>query len=72
MSTQYKIESGIPIPAHGKSKYPWLDLEIGQSFEVPGAKHSTLGSSASLAGKRYGRKFTARATGSGVRVWRTE
>jgi sortase (surface protein transpeptidase) len=32
----YKIEKGIPIPTHrGKnSKYPFFEMEVGDSFEV--------------------------------------
>lgn len=32
----YKIEKGIPIPHNRgkKSKYPFFDMEIGDSFEV--------------------------------------
>lgn len=66
---KYTIENEIPIPAHRNTKYPWDELEIDQSFLVDPAPKG-FSSSVSLAGKRLGRKFTARTVGSGVRVWR--
>ena len=68
---EIKIEKGVPIPprdrGHRSSKYPWATMEIGDSFFVPKAK---MGSSASIAGKRYQRKFTTRPEGDGTRIWR--
>ena len=38
---EYKVEKDIPIPTiqrfppHRPSKYPWADLEIGDSFAIP-------------------------------------
>jgi hypothetical protein len=74
----YKIEDAIPIPKglrkRGPSKYPWLELKVGQSFLVPLGNINNLRSVASNAGKKYNRKFTAREIKSeqGVRVWRVK
>ncbi len=73
----FKIEDGHAIPASRRAtvrraKYPWADLEVGQSFFVPGAALRSMGSTASHAGRRSGKKFIARAVEGGVRVWRYE
>jgi hypothetical protein len=33
-----EIDNGVPIPAGAgtRSKYPWADMEAGQSFFIPG------------------------------------
>lgn len=69
MKNTYTIENEIPVPPHQNSKYPWDTLEVGQSFLVDPAGKSMF-SSASLAGKKRGKKFIGRKVGSGVRVWR--
>ena len=73
------IEDGIPIPpATYHHKYPWTDMEIGQSFFIPEsqAKNGSVRTAAEKAGKRLRRKFTTRAVyhngEKGTRIWRTE
>ena len=37
-TTQFKIESGVPLPKRGRTsdvQYPFEELEAGQSFFVP-------------------------------------
>ena len=72
MSSEFKIEKAVPVPPKkggGRApKYPYRDLEVGDSFFVPGIK--TTG--ASDAGKRLGLKFTQRRVDGGMRVWRVE
>ena len=67
-----KIESGIPFPQNGRwqSKYPWRDLEVGQSFLVPDGVFRTMQAGASLAGRRLSKTFRARKTDDGIRIWR--
>lgn len=70
-----KIEKGIPMPevqAGSKPKYPFLEMEIGDSFFVEGAPQSLLTSAASNHAKRYGGRFSVRKQYGGVRVWRVE
>lgn len=74
---KFKIEDGIAIPAERqprtrRAKYPWNELEVGQSFFVEGSSARSMGSTASHAGRRLKRKFIARSTEGGVRVWRYE
>lgn len=72
-NSEFKIEKNVPIPAdrRKKSKYPWKEMEIGDSFFVPG-KGTHEFRAVPGAQKRYGMKFTMRAVEGGVRVWRVE
>jgi hypothetical protein len=71
------IETGIPVPkvntssnhSRGK-KYPWLDMEVGDSFFVPDMLIQLISNSVTGASKRTGFKFTCRTVEGGVRVWR--
>jgi hypothetical protein len=67
-----KIEKGIPFPKLCKpyTRYPWADMEIGDSFFVPGVTNSTFAGQISGAKKRTGFNFTARKEIDGLRVWR--
>ena len=72
-----EIEEGIPMPEGtsrgGGSKYPWKDMEVGQSFFVTGTK-SAPGTPKHISDE--GLKFRGRPdTKDGVegfRVWRVE
>jgi hypothetical protein len=65
------IEKDVPLPASAKwSKYPFAEMEIGDSFVVPRERHEQLRSASSWAGRRHGRKFTIRIVGEQVRCWR--
>ncbi len=74
----YRIEKDVPIPARGYGRrggtiprYPWNDMEIGDSFFIPnpitqdyisGARH--------YAQRGLKRKFITRIVEGGIRVWR--
>ena len=80
----FVIEKGIALPAakggplgKGKNKYPWKEMEVGDSFYTPAPEGRTLAKyrptisgCASLAAKRLGMKFATRRDGDGLRVWR--
>jgi hypothetical protein len=73
----FEIEDKHAIPAarqHNgrREKYPWSQLDVGQSFFVEGGSLRSMSSTASHAGRRNGKKFIARAVDGGVRVWRYE
>jgi len=81
--SEFKIEKNVPIPARRgggpPNKYPWRDMEVGDSFFVPanGKSRNALmraltSSTQSKSLARDGLKFTARtdAEANGVRVWR--
>ena len=74
----FAIDKGIPVPnGEGKSKYPFADMAVGDSFLVPfvaGKSHEytdkRLRSSAAIAQRRYEAKFVVRVVDGGVRCWR--
>jgi len=68
-----KIEKGIPITnsCGRRPKYPWAQLQVGDSFLASGASNPmNVTNSRMLAERKYGFKFAARSTPDGVRVWR--
>jgi hypothetical protein len=64
----YKIEKGVLL---AKSKYPFRQMEIGDSFFVENGNGRILRPAASNAGLAAGRKYTVRKVDGGYRVWRT-
>ena len=71
----YKIDKDIPIPS-GYIKFPFGEMEVGDSFFVPlgNREVSSIQASvmASAAGRFPERKFLTRSLKDekGVRVWR--
>lgn len=82
MKRRVRIDRDIPIPesrTHGgrrgasggaTGKYPWAEMEVGDSFLVKNVRQQHMGQLASAAGARLGRKFSTRTVENGVRVWR--
>lgn len=82
----YGIEKGIEMPAHTsrRRRYPFTDMEVGDSFFVPldGRKAENLASSISgsarsgRAARANGRRYVTRTVVEngvkGVRCWRVE
>lgn len=77
MSTEFKIENGIPSPRPGvgrKNKYPFREMLVGQSFFIPESEVGGVRSSAiyfTKNNKHY--RFVCAKTNDpapGVRVWR--
>lgn len=71
------IEKNIPIPEkHAPVKYPYRDMEVGDSFEVEVEDtirkvYNRLASSSLIYGKKTGTKFRIGMTLQGkVRIWR--
>lgn len=65
-----KVEKNIPVPR----KYPFADMQVGDSFAVP---PSVKRSAVTIAAKRYahehGMKFTVRQMpDKSLRCWRLE
>ena len=78
MDIKIKIDKGFPLPPlRGYEKYPWYDMEVGDSFfvkcDVSNYKktQSQLSGSAVYQGKRLNTKYTVRQAVDGIRVWRT-
>jgi len=74
---EFKIESGVPIPADarsGRTKYPIDRLQVGNSFFVPTStlqKAKNLRASFATRAKKKSIKIVSIADETGVRVWRT-
>lgn len=71
----FKIEKTVEIPGNagrtgGPNRYPFPDMEVGDSFFVSGAQGSKAGPAAHTWGRSHGRKFVTRKEGDGVRIWR--
>lgn len=66
----YTIEKNIPI-AVTKVRYPFADLQVGESFFVPGSTARKLSNAAQWY-KSKGMKFTCKTMGGGARCWRVE
>ena len=78
---KFKVEKGIDIPqinvgGEGRShleKYPFLDLEVGDSFIVPLTGNKAANFRCLVAKKNSspdGRRYTTRTVDGGIRVWR--
>lgn len=65
-----QIEKGVPIPGGNKYKYPWREMEVGDSFFVAGKTSATLNNSRVNAQKSTRFKFKLKNVEGGVRVWR--
>lgn len=77
--TEYKLEKNVPMPLGSvdrgaKRKYPWLEMEVGDSFAIPAGQHESVRTSASAWEARHPedpRMFTVRKTENGTyRCWR--
>lgn len=68
MSVAFKIEKGVAMPERKRgrpTRYPWAQMEIGDSFVAPYKPNLVL------AAARYQKKFSYRKQSDGtVRVWR--
>lgn len=64
------VEKDIPLPEPRK-KYPYANMDIGDSFFVPAGKMQIVCNANYRASKKLGFKFIARCEPEGVRVWRT-
>jgi hypothetical protein len=74
-----EIEKGVaippPAPKHNgkKHRYPFAQMEVGDSFVVPLEKHQSIAGAISMINYygRYG-QFTKRYMPDHIRVWRIE
>ena len=75
-----KVESGVAMPEERgfkrvKVEYPYGEMNVGDSFMVDGDGKNLLATVCNrngAAGKKMGKRFTARKVDGGVRVWRVE
>jgi hypothetical protein len=64
------VEKSVPLP-EGKKRYPYKEMEVGDSFFVGEGKLQVVCNANYRASKRLGMQFIARKEVEGVRVWRT-
>jgi len=68
-----QIDKDIPIPCdgrNGKSKYPFKDMEIGDSFYVEGKTAQQFANVKNYWAKKLKKEFTSKSEGHGCRTWR--
>jgi hypothetical protein len=70
-----KLAHGVPLPdaslRRRNLKYPWAEMNVGDSFLMENATTRIARVQVSAANHRYApRRFTARAEGQKLRVWR--
>ena len=72
----YEIEKNVEMPrlrAGKEPKYPFENMEVGDSFFVEGGNLPSIRSSAAYARKRYNAgKFKSTEMDGGVRCWRVK
>lgn len=71
--SSFKIDKGIELTeavTRGNNKYPWDEMEIGDSFFVPGRKLHNFLATLDNRNRKNGAHFVARTVEGGVRVWR--
>lgn len=72
----FKLEDTIvppPATARSNGRWPFNEMEVGQSFFIPetdSAAMNAVNSEASVRGRRLGKKFTVRTVAGGKRCWR--
>lgn len=80
MNAVSRIETGIPCPptdrGRGNARFPFRQMEIGQSLLIEGRHAKAAGQAAYRAGLLYGMKFTTRKLqvhgAPALRIWRLE
>ena len=78
ITPETKIEKGRPIPKRGRrrTRYPFADMRVGDSFYAPGKTAAQMSAYKGQAKRTHGFEFRAvtRAENGveGCRVWRIE
>ena len=77
--SNFCIEKNVPLPpARACTKYPFGDMEVGDSFLVActddqrRAVLTRVGVAANSHRRRHGRRYSSRTVSGGIRVWRIE
>lgn len=71
--SEYKIEKGVPMPERGvrSIRYPFEQMEVGDSFTYLAAEDALVRSAAHRNTKATGKRFAVRKlSASGGRCWR--
>lgn len=76
-----KVDKHIPMPDQmrkqgrpkGAYKYPFHELDVGDSFFIGDAKQNTIAQSIYRAQRLHpGRRFVMAVLDGGIRIWRKE
>ncbi len=69
-----QIDKNIPIPKGRSSyaRYPWRELQVGDSFFVLNKVAAGISGYFAPLRRKYGLRFTSRSVDGGVRIWRVE
>jgi hypothetical protein len=77
-NTKFQVEHDVEYPKNFRRgppcKYPWDELEVGDSFfvstsDLPPSGISTMRNVCSQVGRRRGKLFSCVAQPDGVRIW---
>lgn len=70
--TMVKIDKGIPLPPQGPAqrKYPWIEMEVGDSFVVRVGTHTARCLAGNASRKYAPKKFRHGASDGVTRIWR--
>jgi len=73
--SNYTVVSSVKMPEYRNAgrpnKYPFKEMEKGQSFVVSLKEYFSARSAAYTFGFRHRKKFSARKIGDHARIWRT-
>lgn len=79
MTSEIKIDKGVPVPSRGggrRPKYPWARMEVGDSIFEPGVCQNTIAGIArgwrnrNAPDQMHRTKIVTENGVRGVRVWR--
>lgn len=71
----FNIEKNIQLPNNtgkpgARPKYPFAQMEVGDSFFAPGMKANALSNASQWHASKTGKKFTCTKEADGARCWR--
>ena len=72
-TTEFRIEKGVEMPGlsgDATRKYPFNQMEVGDSFAVPVSKEQSVRNSSFQYGKVHKIKFSVRKHAGAFRCWR--
>jgi hypothetical protein len=66
-----EIEDDIPVPTTPRSKYPFEEMVIGQSFFAPGVTSVNRQYWERITGRKFLTRLAVKDGVNGMRCWRT-
>lgn len=72
--SKYQIEKNVRFPKRGDGyKYPWKEMEVGDSFTVPAEERARAANSADLYRRNNDKwLYKSKKEGNLVRFWRIQ